>query len=77
MREIKVLQELKHPNIVNLMKVFREDGKIYLVFEHMERTVLNEIEDNPDGLHPYHVSDLLMVGLIFNVLIVLRNSLPS
>lgn len=53
MREIQVLTEFKHPNLVNLIKVFKEDAKMYLVFEHLDRTVLNEIEDNPDGLHPY------------------------
>lgn len=68
MREIKVLSELKHPNIISLNKVFREDGKIYLVFDYMERTVLNEIEDNPDGLHPYHVSVKTVIKKVSSIM---------
>ena len=50
MREIRILKELKHPNIVNLIEVFRWKGKIYLVFEYVPHTLLEELENNPDGL---------------------------
>jgi cyclin-dependent kinase-like len=43
-REIKVLKEFKHDNIVNLKQVFREKGKLYLVFEYEERTLLEELQ---------------------------------
>jgi len=33
-REIKVLRESKHHNVVNLTNVFRESGRLFLVFEH-------------------------------------------
>ncbi|CAK4774388.1 unnamed protein product [Aphanomyces euteiches] len=32
MREIRILKQLKHENIVNLIEVFRRKGKLYLVF---------------------------------------------
>ena len=34
-REITLLKELKHPNIVELMAICLESEKIYLVFEYM------------------------------------------
>jgi len=50
MREIKLLKQLRHENIVNLIEVFRKRGKLYLVFEYVEKTVLEELEKNPEGL---------------------------
>ena len=49
MREVKMLKHLKHPNLVNLIEVFRRKKKLHLVFEFCERTVLNELEKNPRG----------------------------
>jgi cyclin-dependent kinase-like len=43
-REIKVLQEYRHDNIVNLRSVFREKGKLYLIFDYIERTLLEELQ---------------------------------
>jgi cyclin-dependent kinase-like len=50
LREIRILKELKHDHIVNLIEVFRDQGKILLVFEYVDRTVLDEIENSPNGL---------------------------
>ena len=35
MREIRILRQLPHVNIVNLREVFREKGKLYLVFDYI------------------------------------------
>lgn len=50
LREIRVLKHFKHENIVRLLQVFREEEKLYLVFEYVERTVLEELESCPDGI---------------------------
>lgn len=52
LREVKVLQMLKHPNIVNLIEAFRRGGKLYLVFEYVEKTVLEILEQHPYGVKP-------------------------
>ena len=49
LREIRMLKNLKHPNLVNLIEVFRRKRKLHLVFESCERTVLNELEKHPKG----------------------------
>jgi len=36
LREIKLLQELKHPNIIGLLDVFGHKSNISLVFDFME-----------------------------------------
>jgi serine/threonine protein kinase len=59
MREIRVLKQLKHDNIVNLIEVFRWRNKICLVFEYVPKTILEELEDNPQGFHPIQVSSFI------------------
>jgi cyclin-dependent kinase-like len=48
---------LKHDHIVNLIEVFREKGRIYLVFEQLNRTILEELEGRNDnsGIEPLEV----------------------
>lgn len=52
LREVKVLRLLRHPNIVSLKEAFRRKGKLYLVFEYVEKNLLEVLEDNPNGLDP-------------------------
>ncbi|VDO22087.1 unnamed protein product, partial [Brugia timori] len=49
LREIRMLKHLKHPNLIALIKVFKRNRKLHLVFEYCERTVLNELEKYPNG----------------------------
>lgn len=37
-------QLLKHPNLINLIEVFRRKRKLHLVFEYCELTVLDILE---------------------------------
>jgi len=50
LREIRMLKQLKHPNLVNLIEVFKRNRKLHLVFEFCDRTVLTELERNPKGV---------------------------
>ena len=54
-----MLKQLKHDNIVNLGHVFRDEDRICLVFEHVERTVLQDIDDCPNGLRPDAVKSIM------------------
>ncbi|CAG9128206.1 unnamed protein product [Plutella xylostella] len=49
LREIRMLKNLKHPNLVNLIEVFRRKRKLHLVFEYCDHTVLHELEQHPAG----------------------------
>ncbi|ORC87420.1 putative mitogen-activated protein kinase, putative,kinase [Trypanosoma theileri] len=55
LREIRVLKQLRHPNVISLLDVFRRDGKLYLVFEYVENTILQLIEEKRHGLPPEDV----------------------
>lgn len=49
-REINILQILAHENIVQLKEVFRQKGILYLVFEYMEKCLVDVLEANPGGV---------------------------
>jgi len=44
------IQQLRHENLVNLIEVFRKKKRLYLVFEFMDHTILDELERCPSGL---------------------------
>uniref|UniRef100_A0A8R1HLF2 cyclin-dependent kinase n=2 Tax=Caenorhabditis japonica TaxID=281687 RepID=A0A8R1HLF2_CAEJA len=67
LREIRMLKQLKHQNLVGLIEVFKRNRKLHLVFELCDRTVLHELEKNPTG-----VSDDLTKKIIFQLLEALR-----
>ncbi|KAM7540579.1 hypothetical protein Aperf_G00000044358 [Anoplocephala perfoliata] len=51
LREIKMLKKLKHPNLVNLIEVFRRKKKLHLVFEYIDRSLLHELDSQgPNGI---------------------------
>eukprot|EP00603_Paraphysomonas_imperforata_P004496 CAMPEP_0114426414 /NCGR_PEP_ID=MMETSP0103-20121206/7787_1 /TAXON_ID=37642 ORGANISM="Paraphysomonas imperforata, Strain PA2" /NCGR_SAMPLE_ID=MMETSP0103 /ASSEMBLY_ACC=CAM_ASM_000201 /LENGTH=701 /DNA_ID=CAMNT_0001595377 /DNA_START=98 /DNA_END=2203 /DNA_ORIENTATION=+ len=52
LREVKLLRLLRHSNIVSLTEAFRRKGKLYLVFEYVERNLLEVLEEQPQGLDP-------------------------
>ena len=43
-------QQLRHENLVNLIEVFRRKKRLYLVFEFVDHTVLDDLEKYPQGL---------------------------
>uniref|UniRef100_H3APX9 cyclin-dependent kinase n=1 Tax=Latimeria chalumnae TaxID=7897 RepID=H3APX9_LATCH len=58
LREIKMLKQLKHPNLVNLLEVFRRKRKLHLVFEYCDHTVLHELDRYPRGVPEYLVKKI-------------------
>lgn len=55
LREVRVLKQLRHLNVVGLLDVFRREGKLYLVFEYIDHTVLQLLEKTNRGLSPNDV----------------------
>ena len=54
-----VFQKLRHENLVNLIEVFRRRKRLYLVFEFVDHTVLDDLEKYPNGLSEMTVRKIL------------------
>ncbi|KAG7402330.1 hypothetical protein PHYBOEH_000038 [Phytophthora boehmeriae] len=50
LREVKMLRCLKHGNVVALKEAFRRKGRLYLVFEYVEKNLLEVLEEKPNGI---------------------------
>nr|XP_026692918.1 cyclin-dependent kinase-like 2 [Ciona intestinalis] len=59
MREVRMLRKLHHENLVNLIEVFRRRKRLYLVFEFVDHTVLDDLEKYPNGLNEMTVRKIL------------------
>lgn len=52
LREVKALKNTEHRNIVKFKEAFKRENKLNIVFEFLERTVLEDIENSHSGLSP-------------------------
>ncbi|CAH8825364.1 unnamed protein product [Trichobilharzia szidati] len=58
MREIRTLKQLKHPNLINLIEVFKRKRRLHLVFQYVDHTLLHELEKHPKGLDRLQIKKL-------------------
>jgi len=58
-RELKMLQQIKHENIVEFQESFIHKGNLYLVFEYVEKNLFEVLEDSPGGLSPKLIKSLI------------------
>jgi len=50
MRELRVLRSLRQENIVQLLEFFKRKRKLYLVFEFVEKNMLEVLDENKRGM---------------------------
>ncbi|XP_069483500.1 cyclin-dependent kinase 7 isoform X3 [Ambystoma mexicanum] len=63
LREIKLLQELSHPNIIGLLDAFGHKSNISLVFDFMETDLEVIIKDTSLVLTPAHIKAYMLMTL--------------
>ncbi|KAF6169013.1 hypothetical protein GIB67_038510 [Kingdonia uniflora] len=63
LREIKLLKELKDPNIIELIDAFPHKGDLHLVFEYMESDLEAVIRDRNIVLSPADVKSYIQMTL--------------
>ena len=69
MRELRVLRSLRQENIVQLLEFFKRRRKLFLVFEFVERTMLEVLEENPTGVSQIIVRSYAhQVGILLSLI---------
>lgn len=63
LREIKLLKELKHPNIIELIDAFPDKGNLHLVFEYMRTDLESVIRDRNIFLSPADIKSYMLMTL--------------
>ena len=58
-REIAILKQLQHPNIVQLFDVIHTDQSLTLVFEYLDQDLKNYLDSCGDGIDDYTLKSFL------------------
>ena len=58
-RELAMLQLLRHENVVEFQESFVSKGNFFLVFEYVEKNLLEVLEESPHGLSPKLIRSLV------------------
>nr|XP_012309104.1 cyclin-dependent kinase 3 [Aotus nancymaae] len=66
-REISLLKELKHPNIVRLLDVVHNERKLYLVFEFLSQDLKKYMDSAPGSELPMHLIKSYLFQLLQGV----------
>lgn len=53
LREISILRQLHHPNVVQLLDVVLEETKLHLIFEYLEQDLKQLLNKRRSGLPPF------------------------
>lgn len=68
LREVSLLKSLKHDNVVDLLNCVQSDGKLYLVFEFLDKDLKKYMDTTSGPLEPALVKSYLhqtLLGLAF------------
>lgn len=71
-----MVRSLHHTNLVSFLESFRANGKLHLVFEFMDRTLLHDMEQMPHGI-PEETVESYMLQLVQAVQFLHQNKVGS
>ncbi len=69
-REISILKQMRHPNIVNLVDLIHGEKKLYLVFEFMDHDLKKFLDLNGSPLPPQ-----LVKVILYNIVLSIPNNI--
>ncbi|XP_020599836.1 cyclin-dependent kinase F-3 isoform X2 [Phalaenopsis equestris] len=59
LREVKLLQRLNHPNIVKLKEIVKENYELFLIFEHMDCNLYQNMRDRQSPFSELDIRSLM------------------
>ncbi|EEA05264.1 cell division control protein 2, putative [Cryptosporidium muris RN66] len=67
LREISILRELNHPNIVNLLDIFIAKNSIHIIFEYISYDLKRFIRMFPQKILPYSLAKYIIYEILKGV----------
>ncbi|XP_029687874.1 cyclin-dependent kinase 1-like [Takifugu rubripes] len=64
-REVSLLQELKHPNVVRLLDVLMQESRLYLIFEFLSMDLKKYLDSIPPG---QYMDPMLVKSYLYQIL---------
>ncbi|XP_077469471.1 cyclin-dependent kinase 1 [Stigmatopora argus] len=64
-REVSLLQELKHPNVVRLLDVLMQESRLYLIFEFLSMDLKKYLDSIPSGKY---MDPMLVKSYLYQIL---------
>ncbi|KAM9345050.1 cyclin-dependent kinase 1 isoform 1-T1 [Symphorus nematophorus] len=64
-REVSLLQELKHPNVVRLLDVLMQESRLYLIFEFLSMDLKKYLDSIPSG---QYMEPMLVKSYLYQIL---------
>ncbi|XP_006807153.1 cyclin-dependent kinase 1-like [Neolamprologus brichardi] len=64
-REVSLLQELKHPNVVRLLDVLMQESRLYLIFEFLSMDLKKYLDSIPSG---QYMDAMLVKSYLYQIL---------
>ncbi|KAJ0004647.1 hypothetical protein NQD34_010861 [Periophthalmus magnuspinnatus] len=64
-REVALLQELKHPNVVRLLDVLMQESRLYLIFEFLSMDLKKYLDSIPSG---QYMDCMLVKSYLYQIL---------
>uniref|UniRef100_A0A3P8NN28 Cell division control protein 2 homolog n=1 Tax=Astatotilapia calliptera TaxID=8154 RepID=A0A3P8NN28_ASTCA len=64
-REVSLLQELKHPNVVRLLDVLMQESRLYLIFEFLSMDLKKYLDSIPSG---QYMDSMLVKSYLYQIL---------
>uniref|UniRef100_A0A8C6SZB3 Cyclin-dependent kinase 1 n=1 Tax=Neogobius melanostomus TaxID=47308 RepID=A0A8C6SZB3_9GOBI len=64
-REVSLLQELKHPNVVRLLDVLMQESRLYLIFEFLSMDLKKYLDSIPSG---QYMDRMLVKSYLYQIL---------
>ncbi|KAG7999859.1 Cyclin-dependent kinase 1 [Nibea albiflora] len=64
-REVSLLQELKHPNVVRLLDVLMQESRLYLIFEFLSMDLKKYLDSIPSG---QYMDPMLVKSYLYQIL---------
>jgi cyclin-dependent kinase-like len=67
-RELRILQIVNHENVVKYIEAFKRKGSLFIVFEYVEKNLLEVLQESANSNDEFGLHELLIKRLIYQLI---------